>query len=297
MLYDILIVDNDFSGESESKEWNDNAKKLLCDLIADNLRVIWTTGESEDLRRLKEKDLSTIKYIFLDLHLVGITNSSSYKQINSTLLGVIQAINGFVRVENVTCFINSKYFSNDYGSKGATDLEEQLSKKFQKKYKLAIVEKKNSLSDEQKDELKNYLLVVYAKTLVINKALDVEAIFDTKLEIDDKLKDVITFDNKYKKFKEAIKTNKGTTKSLTSYQTKQIKLLQKIRNTLAHSSIDNLQKITDKDSIKKFWKLQNQQQQGAIQFNNFTSLIQYLQSVDTLCEELKELKVTNENKA
>ena len=84
MLYDILIID-DVLGESFPAQESGSApdlneksldfmrcQKLINEFIRARLRVTWTTGELDDIEELKIQDLSTIQYIFLDLHLTGI---------------------------------------------------------------------------------------------------------------------------------------------------------------------------------------------------------------------------------
>ncbi len=290
MLYDILIIDDDFCGEeSDSEGWSDNACKLLFDLTRDNLRATGTSGENDDLGKFTLSELSSIRYIFLDLHLQGITEISQPKQINSKLIGILEKINPSITTDQVTCFINSKYVDQNYGYEGQQDLENKLQSEFTGKYCLEVLKNKNELPEEQKEEIKKNQLEIYAKTLIINKALDVENIFDEKLKLSTSAKEKIDFQSKYLVFQSQCMNGLEEHKHLK----KKIQLLQQIRNKLAHSAMDELSKIPGDAMKKLFWEIQNgtgNTNPQPIKFENFESLKKYLDSLAGLCKTLKGLQ-------
>lgn len=285
MLYDILIIDDDFSGDSDSREWSDNANKLLCDLLRDNLRVTWTTGEVDDLKKLEAKDLSSIKNIFLDLHLQGINNNSEVKDINGKIMGILQKINPHIESEQVTCYINSKYTEENYGDQGTHDLESKLATDFSKKYSLSKIEsRKNALNDEQKDCLLENNLDIYRKTLVINKAIEVEKVFDEVLSLSDNAKEKIDFSSKWLVFQSQFLTEKNDDNKKLK---KQVQLLQQIRNILAHNE-GNLDGKGDDEMRRTFWSIVcGKEKIDEITIENFGALVKYVQSINGLCSDLR----------
>ena len=117
MLYDILIIDDDFSENFKSQElalWDEkkpypDAYELLLDFIKNNLRVTYTTGEIDDLNRLLAKDLSAIQYIFCDLYLEAQDPfGTDYKTINSKIVGILEKVNSLLKQEKIILYINSK---------------------------------------------------------------------------------------------------------------------------------------------------------------------------------------------
>ena len=307
MLYDILIVDDALNEDilddvlqilKETKETNTtmppsdsskvldafNIHQLLCQLLRDNLRVTWTTGESDDLDELSETDLSSIRYIFLDLELKGVNISTGYKNINSKVMGIFNRIDTYMQKPTIKCLINSKYgTSENYGDEGLEDLKKKLNEKFKQKYSVEVVEEKSTLSSNQKKELQDNLLLIHAKTLIINKALDVEKIFDKKLGLSDSAKERVNFNSKHLVFQSQFLSDDH--KELK----KEIQLLQQIRNTLAHTEND-LESIKDKDIRKTFWKiLSRNEEDKAIEFESFKALTTYLDSVSKLEKYLERL--------
>ncbi len=290
MLYDILMIDDDFSENPDLEDWGHSANKLRLDLLRENLRVTWTTGEKDDLERLSDKDLSAIRYILLDLHLEGISEDDNYRIINSKILGIFGQIDNTFNHKEMTCFINSR-FAHDanygYGDEGKQDLEDKLKNdnKIQTRYKIEVVQNKNSLSEPQKDELRKNNLNVYARSLMINKAIDVEAIFGDKLRLSSSAKKDVSFQAKSLVFQSQYLNKDKSHKDLK----KQIQLLQEIRNKLAHSTMESLKKIEDKAMRKTFWKIQGEQEKTEEIKFDFQSLMKYLQSVDELGGKLRKL--------
>lgn len=282
MLYDILFIDDDFDKQSDSITWEGNAQKLFLELIRDNLRVTYTTGELDDLIKLTEKDLSCIKYIFCDLHLVGITESDPYKKINSKLINIFKELWKKINSSEVTIFINSNFIAS-YGEKWKTGFEKEVERSMSSNsivIRIEEIEKKNILNTTAKDELLKNNLDVHIKSLIITEAVKIEKIFNEKLGIDEKFVDVITFENKYKKLK-------GNFLLDASMKT-QIPLIQQLRNKVAHT--DNaLEEIKDEGVRRKFWEIiEGNRSTKKIYFENFSALTQYINSINALIGKIKE---------
>ena len=282
MLYDILIVDDDFSSNSPLKV-GDNAYELLRDFKRDNFRATWTTGEQDDLKKLGHVELSTIKYIFCDLHLKGISQRSSYKEINSKIMGILDKIKDNIKSKNITIFINSKFINyKNYNKNGFNDLKLKLKKDIYCKYKLKKINKKNILSDYKKKVLEKTVIEIHAKILIINKAIEIESIFDKKLKIQNFFRNKINFNMKFKVF-----TDKFLSSSSDKNIRLEIELLQQIRNKIAHSPMGDLEKINKKMS-SIFWKIVSSKKNDPIKFEDLKSLSKYIKSVDDLCDRLRE---------
>ncbi|MGI9392268.1 MAG: hypothetical protein ACR2N8_01855 [Parvibaculales bacterium] len=292
MLYDILIIDDDFGDNSDSKVPSDNANTLLTQLIRENLRVTWTTGELEDLGKLTKKDLSTIRYIFLDLQLFGFHPEKGYKNVNSKLIGIFSEIDSLIKCEDqVTCFINSKISQESYYDEaGKQDLEEGLRKNLYNRYTVESINTKNKLSDEQQDKLRKNNLQIYLKSVVINKSIKLEKIFEKMLHMNRELADSTPFERKFTDFKKKF--------ILSTKEKMRIKLLQKIRNSVAHTDCD-LSGITDSGMQEEFWEIviNIKKMSKPIQFENFDKLITYISSIDQLCETLLSVKKKNINES
>ena len=286
MLYDILIIDDDFIDDGGSNKGseseNPNAKQLLLDLIKQNLRVTFTTGEKEDLDKLKYKDLSAIRYIFCDLHLAGWQYGHSYKNINSKLLGILGEIGTEIVSREVTLFINSKFAENkDYGDAGKKYLEDGLKKTIPaKKYTTEVIEGKNQLTELQKKELQEAMLPFYAKALIITKATEVENLMAKAVGPEGLCGEKISFDGKFWCYEHKILKKEGEFIGEGEAVRKKIELLQRIRNQLAHS--DKLEKIGRKPQ-KTFWKIVSGKEEArAIEFEDLNALGKYRCSLDDL---------------
>ncbi len=298
MLYDVLIIDDVFElqegeteGLSEEGAKDDVAdvadvSRFVLQLLKNNIRVACSSGEDDDLERFANVELSTIKYIFLDLHLQGIGPSASIRTINSKLINIMSRIHSLIKSDSVSCLINSRYQEEGqgYGPEGVEDLRDKLKKKFSDKYTLEETRRKNFPSKSQKDKISKSILKVHVRTAIIDVALRVEKIFDEKLKIKENLRDVITFDNKYLKYKKAFNVDKETKA--------RIELLKHIRNKLAHSDIDSLESISNQYR-KTFWKIFSNQEvsenPSAIQFEDLKSLDAYLQSTEDLCKKIESI--------
>jgi len=301
MLYDILIVDEVLGDDNLPKLENSNGgedkyldmlnvHRLIASLLRDNLRVIWTTGEWEDLKELEVKDISAIRYIFLDLHLVGISGTDNYKIINGNLLSIFGELHNSIQSKQVTCFINSKFYKH-YGEDGKRDLQNKLDAEFGEKYSIQVVEIKNALSEEQKNELLNNNLKIYAKSLIVNKAIEVEKCFDEKLSLTGTAREKLDFQSKFLVYQSQHLKKTAKDKNLK----KEIQLLQQIRNKLAHTDGD-LSTISDTETKKTFWRVVNEQDNNVdkvIKFEDFDALMKYITSIDKLCSFLQDIGKNN----
>ena len=308
MLYDVLIID-DVLGESFVDQESVNAsdfegrffdfihcQKFINNLIRDRLRVTWTTGELDDLVKLRVPELSAIQHIFLDLHLTGISENNSYKDINAKILGIFAKIDAFLGLDKVTCYLNSKYRSSrSYAEDGKKDLEDKFYKEFGCKYSIQIMEEKNSLSNRQKNDLADYSLRLYARNLIINKAAHVESIFDDKLELSGSAIEKLDFHDKFLVFQSQFLAKYKEDKLLKS----QIQLLQQIRNILAHNDNDlydtDIRDDKNGTLLKTFWQVSvdksmqiQETSKGRVDFINFDHLAYYILSIDNLCQSLKD---------
>lgn len=291
MLYDILFIDDDFEDKTDSNASRiiDDANKLFLALLRENLRVIYTTGEIDDIKKLESKDLSCIQYIFCDLHLLGIKEGDGYKIINSKLNGIFQNLYKKIKSDKVTIFINSKYYEDQtYNQDGQNDLQEKLEEIEPGKFLLEVMDKKNTLNKGKKDLLLKNQLDIYIKSFIISKALEIENMFDKKLNIDEEFVDVIIFGNKYKVFK-----NKYDVSSLIKTR---IQLLQQMRNKVAHSK-NKLCLIKDNKMKQTFWKIikgKNTTSTDNIKFESLKELVKYIDSIDLIIEEIMKQRSKDE---
>ena len=267
MLYDILIIDNDFDPDegTETGEGN-NANELLRDLVRDNLRVTWTTGEKADLERLGEKDLSRIKYIFLDLHLQGTEGNASYKTINSKIIGIVNKIDNRIDTESVTIFVNSKYIDDNYGEDGIDNLKSTLASESDKFTVDTIQPEKNKLTEEQRSVLHRTSIHSNARNYIIASAIKVEEALVKRLDIPEYIAEELTLNLKYRIFKNRFECGGKLGEHFTR--------LQKMRNVLAH-------RAKNKD----------------IAFDSFDDLYKYLRSIDELIKWIEEAKERKQNQA
>lgn len=275
MLYDILIIDDDFSIEDDPLSWNQSANKLLLDLIRDNLRVTGTSGEDADIEKLGTKDLSSIRYIFCDLHLKGIGEFDDFRTINSKLTGIITKL--FPKFSGahfpITIYINSNFYTegHGYGPAGMTHFKHALEREFGEKIFIENTptkdSQKNVLTEGQKEQLIQYTLQIYLRDIIIKKAIEVEGVLDCKLRLtaDKDAMRYVKFNSKRLVF-EAQFLGDGSYEGLKS----ELHTLQAIRNKLAHGNINN-----DKPKIIND------------KFKTIEDLGKYITSIDTLIENLK----------
>lgn len=286
MLYDILIVDNDFLPETNSTITDKSAFALLLDLIGRNLRVTCTSGEGPDAENLKLKDLSAIKYIFCDLYLNGITGNSNYQSINSKIMGIIKTWEPYFCESRITIYINSDFIykeNGQYGDEGVQNLRDSLEKKFEGKFSVDINEEKNALR-EHEERLRKLNLQVYLKSMIINKAVEVEKVFSDKLCLSSDARRNIGFQEKLLTFESQFLISKDLKK--------QVSLLQKIRNGLAHMDADNDQfNEVGSKYYSLFWgKILGTSQEDKVRFNNVDDVAKYIKSIDELVENLREVE-------
>ena len=290
MIIDDVLSDGFVDQESEATSDFIHCQKFINNLIRDRLRVTWTTGELDDLTKLREPELSAIQYIFLDLHLTGISENNSYKDINAKILGIFANVDEFLEHDKITCYLNSKYRSSrSYAEEGKKDLEEKLRKKFDAKYHVKIVEDKNHLSKKQKNELIGYSLKLHARNWIIIKSIHVESVLDSKLKLVESEKINKSFYDKSRDFASRFLIKSGRNKDLS----RQIELLRKMRNALAHTeNTSNYIDIEDKDGKLRniFWCITTDRStQDKIRFTDFDHLVSYISSIDILCDSLKQV--------
>ncbi|SMN11033.1 hypothetical protein SPBRAN_1248 [uncultured Candidatus Thioglobus sp.] len=267
MLYDILFIDDDFSEDKITKADMLDVRTLFFELVRSNLRVTYTTGELDDLKKLCNKDLSCIKYIFCDLHLTGIqAGENKFKDIGSKLAGIFDTLNKYIQSDLVTVFINSNYIQD------WKEVKKIL--KIDKRYQFKINTKKNKLSEKNKKQLLQDNLELHSKSLIINKAVEVERIFDKKLSLSSSTCQKLDFSHKYLVFQSQHDVENGVKK--------QIQLLQQIRNKLAHADND-LQGIQDDNLKETFWGIiSNVRKKDKIEFKEFGFLAEYLTHIEEL---------------
>lgn len=291
MLYDILIIDDDFNlkGKPPSTGKN-NANRLLSDLIRDNLRVTWTSGEDDDIEKLEEKDLSVVKYIICDLHLEGAGAFQGYKTINSKLIGIMDKLHSKFSGKNfpVTIYINSNCL-DEYTSEGVAHFKSSLKKRFKNKFSVEVEATKNALTQDQKEELRQYSLGIYLKSMIINKEVEVERIFSDKLNLNDDKKIEMDFQEKYLIFQSKFLTKTKEHKRFKN----QICLLQMSRNQIAHNDIRrNEIEIIDNKLREVFLEILEYSPcefSRDVPFKNLETLSKYIKNIDMLIKELEKL--------
>ncbi len=278
MLYDILIIDDDFSGETvldeltlssaaqgNSASWGNTIMPLYFDLTRDNLRVIWSTGEMADLKKFDKYQLSTVKHIICDLHLAGMEGTTNNKTIISKIAGIISKLDGNFGEKNISFLINSKYEHPGIEN----ELRAELNREYQNKYTVGAFSEKNAITDKQKQELLGTSLLSHIKEQVIKKHLEVERCLNERIKIEDTVieNDVLrelSFYSKHKIVKQNFNLNGHNEK---------IKRLNESRNYIAHTEINLLGELT---GIKNLANKNNKI------FKNFSDLTGYLDEIDDL---------------
>ena len=268
MLYDILIIDDDFSGETVLDEmeintkttppttaWKQTVFPFYFELIRDNLKVIWSTGELDDLEKLDKHHLSKVKYIICDLHLLGIANTSSNKNIITKIKGIIDKLDSNLCKTNIKFLINSKYI-DDHPA-----IDEELRKKLGKKYSVSVFSGKNAITHEQKLALVDMSLLSHIKEQVIKKHLEVERCLNKKITDNNIVLEELSFFSKHKIVKKTYNLNGHN---------KKIDRLNKLRNTIAHTQINSLNDLTNINNID----IRNIKQ--------FSNLFAYIDTIDEL---------------
>ena len=183
----------------------------------------------------------------------------------------------------------------NYAEEGKKDLEGKFQTEFNDKYSIKIVEDKSSLDEKQKEELLDYSLKLHTRNLIINKAIHVESILDSKLRLSNSARANVNFHAKFLVFQSQFLTKNEKDKFLK----KQIQILQQIRNILAHteSAVGDINISDDEYGTlrKTFWKIsidKNMQNiksdEDKIKFTDFDHLAHYISSIDNLCCSLKQ---------
>lgn len=289
MLYDILIIDDDFSGESVLDEmalsaetqdnrasWDNTIMPLYFGLTRKNLKVIWSTGELEDLEELDKSQLSSVKYIICDLHLSGIDHpNATNKTIVSKIQGILDALKGRLGDNDISFLVNSKYLDDHPKIEG--NLQTTLDEKYPDKYTVEAFSEKNVITEEQKQELVDASLLSHIKERVIKKHLEVERCLDEKIEIEDDaisngvLRE-LSFSSKHKIVKGAFEL-KGDNSAIVR--------LTESRNHIAHNEINSLGNLT---GIKNLAGNNNKI------FKKFQDLTDYLDKIDKLIAKIRDAR-------
>ncbi len=294
MLYDVLLIDDDFSGENRINPYP-VATELLYSLLRINCRVTFTTGELDDLFGLKKHDLSLIKFIFLDLDFTPPGIPSQVNKIDvSKIIGIMDYIAKNTITKEIVVHINSHISDEDERK----NLKNELKKMFKEKFMVREETKeKNFLTDDMERELKCASLNVYTRNHIIIEHIDVDNLLK---EIMEKLGSDLdeyetTFSIRLEKIREKLNSKKG--KALY----KQMDLLNKIRNQLAHNEYPTMEHIEIKGIKKdlmdcfcndvckgKCGRNNCINRKDAIKFQDFDMLVNYLNSVELLKERLDE---------
>ena len=291
MIYDILLIDDDFGTSDEEDnevvDWNiknkgeeyPHAKNLLNQFIRKNYRVTYTTGEQVDLDKLHDKDLSVIKFIFCDLNLESDINFE-YKQKNSKIIGILNKINKHCLQEEFFLFINSKYHRElDYGNEGIKDLTSSLEKQFKQKIDVILLNDKNELLEEHDKILIKSSIYSYQKSLIIDKAIEIDKSIDKKLLFDEVFAHRFHFDQKIQALRDKFKLKKTSLGS-------QLEQLRLLRNKLAHMS--SLSEIFNQEFIQTFKSVTKIELDNS-GFVTLEDLSCYIKSLDDLKTKIESL--------
>ncbi len=286
MLYDILIIDNDFANDplsfepkkntKDDKDDKDvNAKNLLLALVQKNLRVTFTTGEKEELEKFDKKDLSEIKFIISDLHLQDMTGN--FKSINSKIFSIINYLNNYFSEEQITIYINSKYINLDYGKEGLNDLKNIIRDTYKDKFIVDKYESKNNISEDSDAKLLKRNILHYQRSLIINKAVEVVELIESKLEMCKYCKENKVFDKKISLLATEFSLESG------NKVVKELNALKGIRNALAH-------KRDLKESLNSQWMdILKDKIDETGSFKTLNDLAQYIKELDQLKEDIRTL--------
>ena len=276
MLYDILIIDDDFSGESvfddlvvgseNHSSWHKTIMPLYFELTRENLKVIWSTGEIDDLEKLENHQISKVKHVICDLHLTGINDNSDVKNIIGKIAGILDKLDKNLSENSISFLINSKYI--DQHSSIKDGLQKMLNKSYPNKYTVAVFSEKNVITPEQKQELVGVSLLSHIKEQIIKKHLEVEYAFGEKIGIEDDVKEEVlkelAFSSKHKIVKKTFNLNENNTK---------ISKFNESRNHIAHTEINAFVDLQGNSTLKKL--------------KCFSDLTSYIEEIDHLIIAIK----------
>ena len=243
MLYDVLFIDDDFSKDGSDEKTNENIINLFSlyfSLQRENIRVIWTNGELDDLKKLEKIQLSEIRYIIFDLHLRSIKLTDNNKTIISKIFGILKSLNEKIKTNEVQFLINSKYSHPNIEK----ELQSTFKKHFGNKYKVEKIENKNSIKIEDKLNMENQTVDRILKSITITKHIELEEEISKKLEISpSEINDIINFSTKFKVFKKLF--------DIESNHSSKISNFNKYRNEIAHNLEINPNCREEKEKIKE----------------------------------------------
>lgn len=288
MLYDILIIDDDFSGEtvldemkitanaaSNSTAWEQTIMPFYFDLIKENLKVIWSTGELDDLKSFNKPQLSSVKYIICDLHLSGIKETDNSKTIISKIMGIMRELNANFNENKIEFLVNSKYINLHKNIE--SDLQTDFKKEYSEKYSVTAFAEKNAITDKQKEKLLDASLISHIKEQIIKKHLELERCLNKKITKNDDVLKELSFSSKHKIVKKRIKL-KNLSKKITNFN--------ETRNFIAHNEINSLSEFNESNKVKESNKIKK-----------FSDLTKYIEDIDSLITKITNAKkITNTKK-
>ncbi len=277
-------MDDDFSKDSNALYSEENANRLLFDLIRANLRVTYTTGEEADIGKFTKKDLSEIKYIFsdLDFDLLGRGMTGGHKSINSIIVSKIKKMNKHLREKEITVYINSRNIDSEYyGKDGIKHLEESLHEIWNNKFKITKYKHKNKLPAKHKKILKTNNILYHQRNLIITKAIEIEEEIGEKMGMCIHCQDALDFNTKTKLLR--IKFSRTNTDSTIA----QIHLIKELRNKLAHKR--GLDEKLNSPFIKTLKTVMGEKIDVTGNFKSFAQLVRYTNSLDKLKKGIRAL--------
>ena len=282
MLYDILMIDDDFSLTNDSKDvsWTENAIHLYLKLVRKNLRVIWTTGEIEDLKRLDASHLHSIKHIICDLHLTGIKERDSNELIISKIMSIFKELNDNLKEEKITVYISSKYIQEHQGID--IELPERVSSRYKDKYKILIFTNKNAIEPTAEKALIEEALLNHVKNQIISKHAELDrCIGDTflnnkepeKEEHRNKHEKLYRKLHKYLSFPQKLDIAKNF--SPVALDQNLIGKFNSIRNQIAHEPVNSLRELRAKEGLP---------------LDTFSNLSKTIEKIDSIIKNIELTK-------
>ena len=285
MLYDILMIDDDFSltNSDENITWEKNAILLYLNLVRENLRVIWTTGEIEDLKRLDASHLHSIKHIICDLHLTGIKDGDSNELIISKIMSIFKELNDNLKEEKITVYISSEYIKEHKGID--IELPERVISRYKDKYKIRKFTNKNAIPEGIKEKLKNEVLLFHVKNQIISKHAELDrCIGDTFLNNKEPEKE--EHRNKHEKLYQKLhkylsfpnKLDIAKNFSPVALDQNLIDKFNSIRNQIAHEPVNSLRELRAKEGLP---------------LDTFSNLSKTIEKIDSIIKKHRTNKAQN----
>ena len=300
MLYDILIIDDDFNlkNRKERKKWDSSkpypeAGNLLYTLSSQHLRVYATTGDDKGLEKLGVIELSTVRFIYLDLSFTQPSSMAidvNFEEMVDGIESIFGQITEHISSPSVKVRINSKLPPSEQD-----ECVKQLEEAFKQDDKYSKFEilprddaslRKNELTPDEIADLQQHHIQTQMKPLIINAAIEIEGSFEDRLCFGNIPREVIDLSSKFKVF-ESIFVVDSPDKS-------QFRLLRELRNKLAHTTpVSSRLEGLDSDYRKTFYEILNGKKKPEkgypdVEFKSFKDLAKYLESVAKLKEAFKK---------